>query len=79
MYIPLEFIELTELVKECNGLRNVLLQIKKVTDKTNEGNFETQSKLIAVICEKALKNKPPILWVSSYNQGKSPIDFWANS
>jgi hypothetical protein len=29
MYIPLEFIELTELVEECNELRDTLQQIKK--------------------------------------------------
>jgi hypothetical protein len=61
MYIPLEFIELTELVEECNELRDTLQQIKKIAGNTNEKNFETQSKLITVICEKALKNKPPIL------------------
>ena len=61
MYIPLEFIELTELVEECNELRNVLQQVKQLTSKTDENNFEAQSKLIAVICEKALKNKLPIL------------------
>ncbi len=61
MYIPLEFIELTELVDECNKLRSVLQKVKEIADKTDESNFETQSKLIAVICEKALKNKPPIL------------------
>ena len=31
MYIPLEFIELTELVDECNKLRNVLQKIKEIT------------------------------------------------
>ena len=61
MYIPLEFIELTELVEECNEIRNALRKIKETAVKTDESNFETQSKLIAVICEKALKNKPPIL------------------
>ena len=61
MYIPLEFIELTELVGECNELRSVLQRVKELASKTNESNFETQSKLIAVICEKALKKKPPIL------------------
>ncbi len=61
MYIPLEFIELTELVKECNDLRDALQTINGIADKINENNFETQSKLITGICEKALKTKPPIL------------------
>ncbi len=61
MYIPLEFIELIDLVEECKGLRDVLQKVKEIADKTDESNFETQLKLIAVICEKALKNKPPIL------------------
>ena len=61
MYIPLEFIELTELVEECNKLRSALRKVKEIADKTNESNFETQSKLLAVICEKALKSKLPIL------------------
>ena len=61
MYIPLEFIELTELVEECNELRDTLQKIKKIASNTDENSFETQSKLIAVICEKALRNKLPIL------------------
>lgn len=61
MYIPLEFIELTELVEECSKLRNELQKIKEIAANTNESNFETQSKLTGSICEKALKNKLPIL------------------
>ncbi len=61
MYIPLEFIELTELVGECNELRSVLQKVKELASKTNESNFETQSKLIVVICEETLKKKPSIL------------------
>lgn len=68
MYIPLEFIELTELVEECNGLRDTLQKIRKIAGNTGENNFETQSKLIAVICEKALKTKLPIL-----SKGKSEL------
>ena len=62
MYIPLEFIELTELVEECNELRNALQEIKAIVGKTDENNFETQSELIAVICERGLKSKLPILF-----------------
>jgi protein-tyrosine-phosphatase len=61
MYIPLEFIELTELVEECNKLRNVLQKVNEIANTTDESDFENQSKLIAVMCEKALKNKLPIL------------------
>ena len=61
MYIPLEFIELTELVEECKELRNALQKIKELSGQPDESNFENQSKAIAVICENALKNKLPIL------------------
>jgi hypothetical protein len=61
MYIPLEFIELTELVEECNKLRNVLQKVNEIANTTDESNFENQSKLLAVMCEKALKSKLPIL------------------
>ena len=61
MYIPLEFIELIDVVKECNELRNVLQKIKNIVEKTDESNFDSQSKLIAEICKEALENKPKIL------------------
>ena len=61
MYIPLEFIELTELIEECNELRNALKKIKDLSGETDGSNFENQSKEIASVCENALKNKLPIL------------------
>ncbi len=61
MYIPLEFIELINAVQECHNLRHVLQEIKKAAEKTDESNFEAQSKLIIATCDEALKNKPKIL------------------
>ena len=61
MYIPIDFINLIDVVQECNQLRNVLQEIKKIAEKTNESNFEAQSKLIAATCDDALKNKSKIL------------------
>ncbi len=61
MYIPLDFIDLIDVVQECNQLRNALQEIKKTAEKTAESNFEAQSKLIAAVCDEALKNKPKIL------------------
>lgn len=61
MYIPQDFIELMEVVQECNNLRRALHEVKKAAEKTNESNFEAQSKLIAATCDEELKNKPRIL------------------
>ena len=61
MYIPLDFIELIDVVQECNQLRNSLQKIKKIAKKTDERNFKTQSKLITTICDEELKSKPKIL------------------
>ena len=61
MYIPLEFIELMDVVPECNQLRSILQEIKQIAEKTDENNFENQAKLISQICDEALKNKPKIL------------------
>ncbi|MCU0240401.1 MAG: hypothetical protein MUC29_13255 [Pyrinomonadaceae bacterium] len=61
MYIPLDFINLIDVVEECNSLRNSLEAIKELAEKADESDFEKQSKLIAIICNKALENKPKIL------------------
>lgn len=61
MYIPLDFIKLIEVVQECNDLRSNLQEIKEAAEKTGESNFDAQSKLIAAICDEALKYKPTIL------------------
>lgn len=61
MYIPQDFIDLIDVVEECNQLRNALQKIKKTAEQTDESNFEAQSKFIAAICDEALKNKPKIL------------------
>lgn len=61
MYIPLEFIELADVVRECNKLRSVLEEIKILVEKNDDNNFESQAKLIAAICNESLKNKPKIL------------------
>lgn len=61
MYIPQDFIELIDVVQDCNQLHDALREIKQIAAKTDEGNFKIQSKLIAEICEAALKNKPKIL------------------
>ncbi len=61
MYVPLDFYELIDVVKECNRLRKVIREVEKIAAKPDESNFETQSKLVAKTCKEALKNKPKIL------------------
>lgn len=61
MYIPLQFLDLIDLVEECKRLRKILQEIEKTAKKTNEDNFEVQSKLIAARCKEALKNKSYLL------------------
>lgn len=61
MYIPQDFINLIDVVQECNQLRNALQEIKQIAIETNKSNVEDQSKSIAAICNAALKNKPKIL------------------
>lgn len=61
MYIPLDFIELMDVVEDCNNLRSFLMKIEKIAKKTDESNSDSQLKLIAATCEKALENKSRIL------------------
>ena len=61
MYVPLDFYELIDVVEECNRLRKVLEAVEIVAAKTDESNFETQSKSVTKLCKETLKNKPKIL------------------
>lgn len=61
MYVPLDFYELIDVVKECNRLRKVLKAVEIIAAKTDESNFQTQSELVVKTCKEALKNKPKIL------------------
>ena len=60
-YIPLDFLELMDVVPECRKIHNVLEEIKNIAEKSDENNFKNQAKLIAKICDEALQNKPKIL------------------
>lgn len=61
MYILQDFLELMDVVPEYAKIHNALKEIKNIAEKMDENNFESQSKLIAEICDEASKNKPKII------------------
>ncbi len=61
MYIPQDFVELMDVVEDCNNLRSILMKIEEIAKKADGSNVDSQLKLIAATCEKALENKSRIL------------------